>query len=128
MMPTNDPRKDAEIRAALLKSLAGRWPLAAADPLWISHSPDGQPTSHALTTGGLRMLMVKLRRETGIAVTAHMFRRTFALWALQSGMDVFSLQMLMGHADLQVLRVYLDQKPGDLELAHRRFGPVDTML
>ena len=58
----------------------------------------------------------------------HTFRRTFALWSLRSGMDIFSLQRLMGHADLSVLRKYLDQVQQDLQDAHRKHGAVDGML
>jgi len=43
-------------------------------------------------------------------------------------MDIFSLQRLMGHADLSVLRKYLDQVQQDLQDAHRKHGAVDGML
>jgi site-specific recombinase XerD len=42
-------------------------------------------------------------------------------------MNVYSLQELMGHADLQVLRRYLKQTNQDIREAHRRAGPVDNM-
>lgn len=118
-------RFGAKARMQLLKSIGLREP---DEPLWLSYTKTGQATDMPLTTGGLRMLMVALKRKTGVAVTAHAFRRTFALWSLRSGMDLFSLQMLMGHADLQVLRRYLAQQPSDLAAAHRAHGPVDTLL
>jgi site-specific recombinase XerD len=40
-------------------------------------------------------------------------------------MDVYTLQELMGHADLQALRRYLKQTNQDIREAHRRAGPVD---
>jgi hypothetical protein len=43
-------------------------------------------------------------------------------------MDIFSLQKIMGHADLAVLRKYLDQVREDLQEAHRKHGAVDSML
>jgi site-specific recombinase XerD len=43
-------------------------------------------------------------------------------------MDVFSLQLLMGHADLQVLRRYLAQTDDDLRLAHAKASPVDKLF
>ncbi len=43
-------------------------------------------------------------------------------------MDVFSLQRLMGHADLTVLHKYLALVEQDLEGAHREHGAVDSML
>jgi len=36
---------------------------------------------------------------------------------LRSGVDIFVLQRLMGHADLQVLRRYLAQNDEDNQLA-----------
>ena len=40
---------------------------------------------------------------------------------------MYSLQKLMGHADLQVLRQYLAQTNEDLRVAHERFSPVERM-
>ena len=52
-------------------------------------------------------------------------RRAFALNMLRAGVDIFSLQKLMGHADLQVLRRYLAQTTEDVAHAHRIGSPVD---
>ena len=38
-------------------------------------------------------------------------------------MDVYSLQKLMGHSDLAVLRRYLAQTEADLRAAHEKAGP-----
>jgi site-specific recombinase XerD len=46
----------------------------------------------------------------------HAFRRWFALSFLRAGMNVYSLQELMGHADLQVLRRYLKQTNQDIRV------------
>ena len=48
------------------------------------------------------------------------------IYKLQPGVDVFSLQKLMGHADLQVLRRYLAQTTEDIAQAHRIGSPVDN--
>ena len=57
----------------------------------------------------------------------HAFRRWFALSCLRAGMNVYSLQELMGHADLQVLRRYLKQTNQDLKDFHNRVNPVDNL-
>lgn len=57
----------------------------------------------------------------------HDFRRAFALNMLRNGVDIYSIQLLMGHADLQVLRRYLKQNTDDLAQAHRKGSPVDKI-
>ena len=57
----------------------------------------------------------------------HDFRRAFALNFLRNNPgEIYSLQKLMGHADLQVLRRYLAQTDQDIQSAHRRGSPVDN--
>ncbi len=58
----------------------------------------------------------------------HAFRRWFALTCLRSGMDIYSLSTLMGHAGLDVLRRYLKQTDKDLLESHRRASPVDGLM
>jgi integrase/recombinase XerD len=60
--------------------------------------------------------------------TPHDFRRAFALIMLRNGVDIFALQKLMGHSDLQVLRRYLAQTDEDVHTAHMRGSPVDNNL
>jgi site-specific recombinase XerD len=45
--------------------------------------------------------------------------------SIRVGVDIYSLQSLMGHADLQVLRRYLKQTQDDLKSAHALGSPVD---
>jgi len=61
-------------------------------------------------------------------VILHDFRRAFALNYLRNGGDIYNLQKLMGHADLQVLRRYLAQTTEDLKIAHHNFSPVDNSI
>ena len=50
----------------------------------------------------------------------------FALESLRLGLDIFTLQKPMGHADLQVLRRYSAQTTQDIEYAYRRAEPADN--
>jgi site-specific recombinase XerD len=58
----------------------------------------------------------------------HDFRRAFALNMLRAGVDVFSIQRLMGYATLDVLRRYLAQNSDDLRDAHDKGSPVDRLF
>jgi len=90
------------------------------DALWVTRSGD------RLTYWGLRQIIV--RRASNAHVTRpsiHSFRRAFALNMLRAGVDVYSLQALMGHSDLQVLKRYLKQTDIDLQNAHALGSPVD---
>jgi site-specific recombinase XerD len=92
--------------------------------LWVS--VHGERVTYA----ALRCL---LRRRAQLAAlkdipTPHDFRRAFALIMLRNGVDIFALQKLMGHSDLQVLRRYLAQTDQDIQTAHMRGSPVDKNL
>lgn len=80
-----------------------------------------------LTYNGLRLLLdrkvILAKLETKPSL--HDFRRAFALNMLRNGVDVFSLQRLLGHSDLQVMRRYLAQNNQDSQLAHILGSPVD---
>ncbi len=92
------------------------------EALWLADSGD------RLTYSGLRIMLGRRSRQAGIQeVTLHAFRRAFAIECLRAGVDVFSLQELLGHADLQVLRRYLRQNTDDLRQAHSLGSPVDRL-
>lgn len=100
---------------------------------YLKHRLDDNPSlwindeGECLEYGGLRGILVRRANQAGInAPTLHSFRRAFAINMLRAGVDVFSLQKLMGHADLQVLRRYLAQTTEDIAQAHRIGSPVDN--
>jgi len=89
--------------------------------LWVSNR------GIRLKYKALRAIIQRRASEAGInPPTLHSFRRYFALTMLRRGEDVFTIQKLMGHADLQVLRRYLKQTNQDTYISHRRAGPVDN--
>lgn len=77
----------------------------------------------------LRQVIRRRSKRAGVKEPGlHSFRRAFALSALRAGMDIYSLQRLMGHADLTVLRRYLAQTEADLCEAHKKASPVDRLV
>lgn len=91
--------------------------------LWITNK------GTQLTYSGLRQIIRRRSKDADInPPSLHSFRRYFALQMLRSGVDIFSLQKLMGHADIQILRRYLQQTEEDIRSAHRLGGPVNNLL
>ncbi len=63
-----------------------------------------------LTVSALDQMLHRLKQRaniTGIRVSAHSFRHTFAMNFLAQGGDVYVLSRLMGHESVQVTEVYL---------------------
>jgi integrase/recombinase XerD len=74
---------------------------------------------------GLRCILRRRSKKAKVPYQPlHSFRRLFALTMLRNGTDIFSLQMLMGHADIQVLRRYLKIVSNDLQSVHFKASPV----
>ncbi len=64
---------------------------------------------------------------SGVRVSPHTFRHSFAVMFLRNGGNVFSLQRIMGHSTLDVLRIYVNMAQADIQEAHRRHSPADNM-
>lgn len=101
---------------------------------YLKHRTDSNPALWITIEGerfsymGLRGIL--LRRSELVDIkppTLHSFRRAFALNCLTNGMDIYTLQKLMGHADLTVLRRYLKQTEGNLQASHEKYSPVEML-
>ena len=64
---------------------------------------------------------------TGVRVSPHTFRHTGAVEFLRNGGDLFTLQRIMGHSGLQVLRGYVNLNQGDLIRVHALASPLDNL-
>jgi len=80
-----------------------------------------------LTGDAIASALERISARAGIPFSAHALRRTFALLSLRAGCDVVSLQRLMGHADISMTALYLQQVDSDLVEAHRKSG-LDSWL
>jgi len=111
-----------ESRKALRSYLRTRGQLAQDSPLFASDEGDRFGES------GLRELLERRCRDAGIPIQSpHDFRRGFALECLRNGMDIYTLQHLMGHADLTVLMRYLHQVEMDVSRAFNKWSPGDRL-
>jgi len=64
---------------------------------------------------------------TGVRVSPHTFRHTMAVTFLRNGGDVFSLQLILGHSQLEVLRGYVNLAQADISRVHQRNSPADNL-
>lgn len=112
----------ATVRKAIKLYLMERDGPDAKAPLFVS-----ERSGERLTYFGLAQVIKDLRTNAGVLFSAHSLRRTFAIGCLRGGMDIFVLAKLMGHADITVLKGYLDIVRDDLQTAHEKYGPVDNM-
>lgn len=58
----------------------------------------------------------------------HSFRGAFTINMLRNGADLLSIQRLLGHVSLDLLRRYAKQTVEDLRAAHGQASPVDRLL
>jgi len=63
----------------------------------------------------------------GVRVSPHTFRHTGAVAFLRNGGDLFTLQRIMGHSSLEVLRGYVALSQADLARVHGRASPLDNL-
>lgn len=63
----------------------------------------------------------------GVRVSPHTLRHTFATQYIMNGGDAFSLQQILGHSTLEMVKVYVGLANRDVALLHQRFSPIERM-
>ena len=104
----------------LLERFPNRQPLKD-DPLYVNRNG-----IHPLSRNGVFQLVKRLGEKAGVQdVYPHRFRHTFAIEFLRNGGNVFELQQLLGHSDLEMSRRYALIAQIDLETSARKASPAD---
>lgn len=107
-------------RRAVRRYLKTRSELFNHSPLWITN--DGC----RLTISGLREIIRRRAEDAKInSPGIHDFRRCFAIEFLRNNGDIFTLQKILGHSSLEMVRRYLAIAKTDCEIAHRKASPID---
>jgi integrase/recombinase XerD len=63
----------------------------------------------------------------GVRVSPHTFRHTFAKNWIMNGGDVFSLQKILGHTSLEVVRMYVNLFSADVLEKHDLYSPLERL-
>jgi site-specific recombinase XerD len=117
----------AKVQKALWKYLARYRPEPATpryDQVFLTR--DGHP----LTKDRVEAIVERYGRKagiTGVRLSPHTFRHTMAVTFLRNGGDVFSLQRILGHSQLEVLRGYVNLAQSDISRVHQRNSPADNL-
>jgi len=62
-----------------------------------------------------------------VRCSPHTFRHTFAKMSVRNGADIFTLQKILGHKSLEMVRVYVNMFSSEVSEAHRKFSPVENL-
>lgn len=80
---------------------------------------------HPMSRGALDKLLDRFCEFAGInRLSAHAFRRGFAVQYLRNQGDVFTLQRILGHTSLEMSNRYAMLVTDDLKVVHRRASPL----
>lgn len=87
-------------------------------------------TGNALDCAALRHMLQTAAKRAGLkgSVHPHRLRHTFATAYLRNGGDAFTLQRLLGHSTMDMVKRYLGLAQVDVEAAHRRASPVEHLV
>ncbi|ACS80013.1 MULTISPECIES: site-specific tyrosine recombinase XerD [Maridesulfovibrio] len=82
-----------------------------------------------LTRQGVWKLIKKFALEAGIkrSISPHTFRHSFATHLLDGGADLRTVQLLLGHSDINATEIYTHIQAGRLVQLHKRFHPRSVM-
>jgi site-specific recombinase XerD len=80
-----------------------------------------------LAYDGLRDIIIRAAKRAAVSPPSlHAFRRACALNLHRNGADLLTIQRVLGHADLTILRRYIKQTAEDLQTAQTAASPADN--
>jgi integrase/recombinase XerD len=86
----------------------------------------GEPLTRRMTNKIIERIGDKAKVEN-VRLSAHTFRHTFAKNWLMNGGDIFSLQKILGHRTLDMVRNYVNITFKDIQSQHSKFSPGDSL-
>jgi site-specific recombinase XerD len=102
----------------------GRPEPANSDCDYLFLSPSGK----RITVNTIKLLFSRLAKKSGVErLHAHLCRHTFAVNYLLNGGDIFSLQQILGHTTLEMVRHYLHFTSSQIIVQHHKYSPMDKL-
>ena len=81
-----------------------------------------------LTDNSVKLIFSRLSKRSGVSrLHAHLCRHTFATRFLINGGDVFTLQQILGHSTLEMVRHYVNLASNHVAIQHQKFSPLDRL-
>ncbi len=81
-----------------------------------------------LTENSMKLMFARLAKRSGVCrLHAHLCRHTFATRFLINGGDVFTLQQILGHSTLEMVRHYVNLASNHVAIQHQKFSPLDRL-
>lgn len=108
-------------RKALWRYLTERGDPRPNEPLFVTRN--GTPLD---TTSLYRMIEASAKRAGVERANIHKFRHTFAINFLRNGGSVLELQRILGHEQLNTVKIYASLAETDIQEAQRRASPADN--
>ncbi|RTR27805.1 recombinase XerD [Robertmurraya yapensis] len=79
----------------------------------------------------IQQFIAKYGRMAGVKnvrCSPHTFRHTFAKMSVQNGADVFTLQAVLGHTSMDMVRNYVNMFSNEIHGNHRKFSPIEKLF
>ena len=97
--------------------------------LWLSVRGSEDGSLFWLKAAGVRMVLERIKQETGIAVLhAHQIRHTALTMLVRNRVGIHSVKRMAGHSTLTVTERYLSLSTSDLRNEHAAASAVDRLL
>ncbi len=81
-----------------------------------------------LTDNSVKLLFSRLAERSGVTrLHAHLCRHTFATRFLINGGDVFTLQQILGHSTLEMVRHYVNLASNHVAIQQQKFSLLDRL-
>ncbi|MFC1926675.1 tyrosine-type recombinase/integrase, partial [Chloroflexota bacterium] len=105
-----------------IDSVRPKYTMINCDNLFLSTS------GHPITVNTVKLIFSRLAKASGVTkLHAHLCRHTFAINYLLNGGDIFSLQAILGHTTLEMVKHYLHFTSAQITSQHRKYSPMDKL-